>query len=79
MKITAATAKRKGRTVTLTLRGTATGTGTVKVTALKHSAKGKIAGGAWKATLKLKTAAKKLTLTVSLPGARSVKKTVSVR
>jgi hypothetical protein len=76
LKITAAKARRKGKTVTLTLRGT--GPGAVRATALRHSATGRLVHGAWKVTLRIRTRAKRLTVTVTSSASR-VKRTVSVR
>ncbi len=84
LKITRATATRKGRAVTLTLRGTAAGSGAVTVSALEHSAAAKLVRGLWTATLKLKTTAKKLTVSVTDAGdathrTGSARETVAVR
>jgi hypothetical protein len=69
LKITAAKARR-------TLRGT--GPGAVRATALRHSATGRLVHGAWKVTLRIRTRAKRLTVTVTSSASR-VKRTVSVR
>ena len=84
LKITSATAKRVGKTVTLTLRGTAAGTGAIRLTALRHSAAAKLVRGVWTVRLKLKTTAKKLTVSVSDAGdathrTGSARRTVTVR
>ena len=76
LKILSAKARRVGKTVTLTLRGT--GPGAVRATALRHSATGKLVDGAWKVTLRIKTRAEKLTVTVT-SGVSRVKRTVPVR
>jgi hypothetical protein len=84
LRITRSRAKRIGRTVTLTLRGTAAGTGAIEVTALKRTVRAKLVRGVWKATLKLRTTAQKVKLSVTDAGdathrTGSATKTVSVR
>jgi hypothetical protein len=78
VKITSAKAKRAGKTVTLTLRGTVTRAGSVKVTALGHAKAAKVVGGRWTLTLKLKTTAKRVKVSVAHAGVRA-QRTVTVR
>jgi hypothetical protein len=68
LKIVSAKARRVGRKVTLTLRGTAAGAGAVKLTALGHTTTARLVNGVWKATLKLKTTAKRVTVRVTDAG-----------
>ena len=66
LKIKSATASRRGRTITLKLRGTAakTATGTVKVTVAGTRKSAKLVKGAWAVTLRI-TAKRKASLKVT--------------
>jgi hypothetical protein len=86
LKITSATASRRGRTITLKLRGAAarTATGQVTVTVAGTRKPAKLIKGAWTVTLKLRTKARALKVTVAYGGdggvtAGTAKRTVRVR
>jgi hypothetical protein len=85
LKITSATASRRGRTITLKLRGaaamTAGGRVAVKVAGVRKTAT--LTKGTWRLTLKVRTKARSLKVTVTYGGdggftAGTAKRTVRV-
>jgi hypothetical protein len=86
LRITRASAKRQRRTVTLTVRGTAprTATGKVRLSVANRTTRITLRKGSWHLTRKLRTTAKRVTLTVTYPGDRAhtratVRRTVTIR